>query len=246
MNLFRRFRKERPEFEFIDVSRAIYHKIPVVPAADVTPRAKAKQMKTAGAFKFAHCPGIVDYSRLGYIIPAWTDMQVFANKAGVVAKIGSENRGNRGFRDPVHMDASIVDGFFIPEDEVPLTTLKFECPWYIRTAEGVSALTLPAWYHADWLDDLHCWPGSVDYGKFSVTNFICSPKRKCHVHIKAGDPLLHIIPFYGKDIVAGYGPGTDAQVDATANEMYGEQSQFYRRFLACKKVFSLSGRNNKE
>lgn len=239
MNILTRFRKPAIEFEFIDVSRAIYHKIPVIPAKDVAPLAKAKQVSTAGAFKFAHCPGIVDYSRLGYIIPAWTDMQVFANKAGVVAKVGSANRGNRGFRDPVYMDASIVDGFFTPEDEVPLTTIKFECPWYIRTTGNISALTLPAWYHADWLNDLHCWPGSVDYGKFSVTNFICSPKRQCHVHIKAGDPLLHIIPFYGKDIVAGYGPGTDAQVDETNNEMYGDQSQFYRRFLAVKKLFTL-------
>jgi hypothetical protein len=246
VSIFTRFRKTTPELEFIDVSRSVYHKIPVVPAKDVAPVAKAKQMGAMGSFKFAHCPGIVDYSRLGYIIPAWTDMHILANKAGVVAKIGSENRGNRGFREPVNMDASIVDGFFTPADGVPLTVMKFECPWYIRTSNNISALTLPAWYHAEWLDDLHCWPGSVDYGKFSVTNFICSPKRECHVKIKAGDPLLHIIPFYGRDIVAGYGPGTDVQVDETNNEVYGDQSQFYRRFLSVKKVFSLSGRNNKE
>jgi hypothetical protein len=240
VSVFTRFRKATPEFEFIDVSRSVYQKIPVVPAKDVAPLAKAKQLNAGGVFKFAHCPGMIDYSRLGYIIPAWTDMQVFANKAGVVAKIGSPRRGTRGFHEPVNMDASIVEGFFTPEDEVPLTTIKFECPWYIRTGSSISALTLPAWYHADWLDDLHCWPGSVDYGKFSVTNFICSPKRKCHVHIKAGDPLLHIIPFYGKDIVAGYGPGTDEQVDATNNELYGDQSQFYRRFLAVKKLFTLN------
>jgi hypothetical protein len=233
------FAKPELDFEFIDVSRSIYQKIPVVPAKTVTPSGKAKQIAASGAFKFAHCPGILDYSQLGYIIPAWTDMKIFANSAGVVAEIGSEHRGTRGFMRPITMDSAIVEGFLAPSDGVPLTVLKFECPWYIRAAKNVSALTLPAWYHADWVDDLHCWPGTVDYTNFSVTNFIVSPKRKCIVHIKAGDPLLHIIPFYGKDMLAGYGPGSDAQVDKTKNEVWGDQPQFYRRMLAVKKVFGL-------
>lgn len=243
MKLPRWLNKQKPEFEFIDVSRSVYQKLPVIPAKDVPVKAKAHQVPKFGSFKFAHCPGILDYSQLGYIIPAWVDMHVFANKAGVVAKVGSESRGDHGFRPPVNMDANIIEGFFTPEDGVPETVIKFECPWYIRTSSKISALLLPAWYHADWLDDLHCWPGSVDYGKFSVTNFICSPKRKCRVHIKAGDPVLHIIPFYGRDIIAGYGPGTEEQVDATKNELYGDQSQFYRRFLSYKKIFRL-GRND--
>jgi len=240
VKLFNFLKKKTPEFEFIDVSRQTYHRLPVQRAQDVTPKSKANQIEKYGVFKFPHCPGIIDYSRLGYIIPAWVDMKIFANKAGVIGEIGSAIRGDRGFRPPINMDASIVDGFFTPEDGVPLTVIKFECPWYIRTSKNISALCLPPLYHATWLDDLHLWSGSVDYEKFSVTNFICSPKRKCNVHIKAGEPLLHIIPFYGKDIVAGYGPGTDAQVDYTKNEAYGDTPQFYRKLYAVKKIFKLN------
>ncbi|MGA1048578.1 MAG: hypothetical protein ACO3UU_11225, partial [Minisyncoccia bacterium] len=182
MKFFNFFKKHTPELEFIDVVRQTYQHLPVQRAQDIPPLAKAAQLEKFGVFKFPHCPGMIDYSRLGYIIPAWTDMKVFANKAGVVGDIGSAFRGNRGFKPPLNMDASIVEGFFTPKDGVPLTVLKFECPWYIRAHGNISALCLPPLYHATWLDDLHFWGGSVDYEKFSVTNFICSPKRACNVH----------------------------------------------------------------
>ena len=33
------------------------------------------------------------------------------------------------------------------------------------------------------------------YNKFTTLNFICSPKHECEVEIKAGDPILQVIPF---------------------------------------------------
>ena len=65
----------------------------------------------------------------------------------------------------------------------------------------------------------------VDYKNFHITNFICMPKRECNVHIKAGDPLLHVIPFLNKDITASVGPATDEMIDKTTNLIPGDDKQ---------------------
>jgi hypothetical protein len=138
------------------------------------------------------------------------------------------------------MDPNIIDGIFEPEDSVPLTALNFGSPWGIFAKGDVTALLLPAQYHSTFLDDLLVLPGSVDYKKFHTSNFICVPKRECEVHIKAGDPLLHVIPFWNKEFNAGFGPGTDVQIDKWNNEIPGDDKQYYRRFQMLKKVFRLS------
>jgi len=162
-----------------------------------------------------------------------------ANKAGVIAGIGSKERGAHGFNKPINMNSDIVDGFTIPEDDVPFKIFKVDSPWKIFGHGDVSALLLPAVFHSNFLDDLYVWPGVVDYKKFHVANFIFSAKRKCEVHIKAGDPLLHVIPFWNKDMLAGYGPGTDIQIDATRNEIPTNTKQYYRKNQLINKIFNL-------
>lgn len=232
-------KRKQEDLSFVDISRKVYHQYPVQKAADVTPLARAKQTADGGKYMFPHCPGMIDYAKLGYIIPAWTDIRIMANKAGIVVDIGSPHRGDRGFRKAERMGSEIINGFFTPEDGVPLEAMKVESPWYLFANGNTSAILAPPLYHADWMKDLHTWVGCVDYEHFPVTNFIFSPKRECIVHIKAGEPLLHVIPFNNMPISAGVGPGTQEQVDKAENTIPGDDSQFYRKFQAVKKVFSL-------
>ena len=197
------------------------------------------QKEKHGAYKFPLCPGLFDYSQLGYIVPAWVDIHIMANKAGTTVALGSHARGARGFRPPVMMDTDIVDGAINLEDDVPLAVTKIDCPWKIFGHGNISALIIPAVYHSTFLNDLHLWPGIVDYKKFHTLNFIFSAKRKCKVHIKAGEPLLHIIPLWNKDMLAGYGPGTDIQIDATKNEIPGDNKQYYRKHYLMNKIYKL-------
>ncbi len=234
------FNKNERDLEFIDSSRSIYPHFPVQRAKDVKPLAFDHQKKQYNKFLFPVCPGMIDYSQLGYIIPAWVDMHIKANKAGVVSFIGSRERGTHGMALPQRMNTDVIDGFIKPTDEVPLTVVKFDSPWSIFTKGKISALLMPPLYHAGWLEDLHVWSGVVDYKNFHACNFICSPKRKCEVHIKSGDPLMHVIPFWTKDILAGYGPGRDDQLHRTKNSMPGDDSQYYRKNQMINKKFNLS------
>ena len=230
---------QKRDIEFVDSSRSIYQHYPVLKAKDVKSRVHDFQKEKYGSYNFPFCPGMIDYSKMGYIIPAWVDTYIMANKAGTVCNIGSSERGNRGFRTPVNMDSTVVDGFINPEDDVPLAAIKLDSPWTIFGNGNISALLLPAVYHSNFLDDLHVWPGVVDYKKFHTCNFIFSPKRKCEIHIKAGEPLLHVIPIWNKDMIAGYGPGTDIQIDSTRNSIPADSKQYYRKNQLINKIFEL-------
>lgn len=227
------------DLEFIDSYRSIYQQIPIMRAKDIKTTGHEVQKKKYGSYKFPLCPGMDDYSKLGYIIPAWTDMHIMANKAGCATRVGSPIRGSNGFKNAVQMGKDVPDGFIQPEDDVPFAALKFDSPWKIFASGDISALVMPAIYHSNFLDDLYVWPGIVDYKKFHVVNFICTPKRKCEVEIKAGDPLLHVIPFWNKPILAGFGPGTDIQIDATRNEIPKHTKQYYRKNQMTTKTFGI-------
>lgn len=72
------------------------------------------------------------------------------------------------------------------------------------------------------------------------------PKRECHVHIKAGEPLLHVMPFYNKQINASVGPATEAQIDKSKNIIPGDEAQYYRKFLSFKKRFTINKKETEE
>jgi hypothetical protein len=232
--------KKKKDLEFVDVHRTAYQTYPVMRAVDVKPVTFEHQKTKYEKHLMPHCPGMIQYAEMGYIIPAWVDIHIKANKAGVAHYIGSQGRGTRNYLPGRAMDPKIIDGIFEPEDGIPLTALNFASPWGVFAKGNVTALLLPAQYHSTFLDDLLVLPGSVDYQKFHTTNFICVPKRECEVHIKAGDPLLHVIPFWNKEFNAGFGPGTDVQIDKWNNEIPGDDKQYYRRFQMLKKVFRLS------
>ena len=235
------FFKKKPDIEFVDTLRNSYQTVPIMRAKDVKPTTFSVQKKKYEKHLFPHCPGMIDYAELGYIVPAWVDIHILANKAGVTCFIGSGKRGDGGHARPREMDARFIDGAFKTEDGITPTVLHIGSPWSVFCRKNITAMILPAFYHSTFLDDLHIIPGTVDYQKFAQMNLICMPKRACKIHIKVGEPLLHIIPFENKTISAGYGPGTQEQLDAYKNEIPGTTvKQYYRKNMATKKEYGLN------
>ena len=233
------FKKRELDIEFVDSTQQAFMRTPVIRASDVKPRCYAPQKEKFGKVRFPQCPSMIDYARMGYIIPAWADIHILANKAGVSYRLGSKDRGSP-FAAGRPMDANIIEGVFEPEDDVPLTVIHFGSPWNIFAAKGVSALLMPATYHSDFLDDLVILPGVVDYEKFHTVAMICAPRRACDIHIRTGDPLLHVIPFRTEDIKGGFGPATIEQRGMVGNQIYTGGPQAYRKMYQTIKKFTLS------
>lgn len=219
-----------PDIEFVDITKVAYSMHPVVTAKSVKPHFYKHQMDTYMKYTFAHCPGMIDLKNYGYIIPAWDDIHIKANKAGCAVFIGGEGR-KTFWQSPRNMSPNIADGIFQPS-EIPLMVKHIGSPWMIKVRnKTISALVLPAAYHSPFLDDLYVYPGIVDYNDtFSSLNFIFSPKRECELTIKVGTPLLQVIPFVGANIKAGYGPGEAQDKDAHST-IFSSSKQFYRKYV---------------
>lgn len=233
------FTKQQKDLEFIDTSDKTYTRFPILRAKDVKPLCYEHQKSKYGKVQFPKCPGMIDYAQLGYIITAHVDINIMANKAGVLTSVGSQQRGDGGFQKPRRMESAILDGYATADGVEPVPLL-LDLPWKIFTPHNMSAIVLPALYHSDFLDDLSVWAGVVDYNKFHTLNFIFSPKRECNITIKAGTPILQIIPFINQEISAGYGPGTPEQRSLAANQIPSGDTQFYRKFYMQAKKYFLS------
>ena len=240
------FSKEADDLYFYDVTadRIVYQNYPPVLAKDVKPFFKNHQEEKYKSYNFPGCPGMHDYSRMGYLIPAWSDFHIKANKAGSIAAIGSigEESLKRGtsHRQPKQMSVDVTDGLFKFEDGIQPAIWNFPGAWSVRSSKNVSALVLPAIFHSNFLDDLYVYPGVVDYNGFATMNFICSAKRNVEVHIKAGDPILHVIPFITqRDFKASYGSGAQEHEDYSKQIKWFHTTNFYRKYYMIKKKFSL-------
>ena len=232
------------DLEFIDTKRTAYQTFPIQKAKDVKPVTFTPQKKLYSKHLMAHCPGMIEYAELGYIVPAWIDIHILANRAGVAHYIGNQERGDREYDQGREMDGRLMHGLITVKDNIPTVALNFGSPWGIFTKGDISALVMPAIYHSAFFEDLYVVPGVVDYSKFHTMNFICVPRRKCEIHIKAGDPLLHVIPFWNKPISAGYGPGSPEQVDSFKNQIPGDDKQYYRKYQLIKKQYDLEESGN--
>lgn len=224
------------DLDFVDISNTIYATVPIRLAKDV-PIVSREILESQGKkFTFPLCPGMWDLSRMGYIMSAWTDFKIKANKAGVVFVVGGGGK-TAPFPPPYAMGTDITDGL-IRYDGVSPNVYNFQSPWRIfANTKNISCMLLPAWFHMDpeILENLYIHPGVVDYDRFRVVNIIASIKKKCTIHIKAGEPLLHIIPMFNEKIVCGYGPPTSEQEAEIRYDPTMHTNHFYRKKMQTKK-----------
>jgi len=247
--MFNLFKKSEIDFKFADVGNGGYYtKYPPIVAKDLKPF-KQYQENKYGEYKFPGCPGMLDYSRLGYIIPAWITYRIKVNKAGsiVVAGCLGEDANKRPalVKQPGTMEREIIDGsYYSNSGNYPV----YNCggPWKIMSKnKNLSLLVLPAFFHSNFLNDIDVLPGIVDYtGGFHDMNFIIKPRRECEITIKEGDPILHVIPITLPNVItASYGKATQYEHDMHIQPKHFHERNFYRKWYNIKKKFKLVAEN---
>lgn len=229
------------DLEFVDTTNSIFATVPIQLAKDVPVVSREILEKQGKKFTLPLCPGMWDYARMGYILPAWTDFHIKGNKAGVAIVLGGAGRGTP-FRQPHPMDTQIGGGLFKFEG-VEENAFNFASPWKVFSkTKNISCLLLPAWFHSktEMLENMYVYPGIVDYDRFRTINLIAAIRKKCSFTIRAGDPLLHVIPMFNEKIVCGYGPPTPEQAAESNYDPVVHVSQYYRKKLQVKKEYGLS------
>lgn len=234
------FRKNNV-IKFRDDTRLVYTMHPIQRAIDAPLRCHEAQINNPKKEKFNQCPGMFEYKNMGYIIPAWDDIHIKASSNGVIPLLGGLN-SKRGsyFKKPNKMSEELVKGIFKPDDGLREQPIHFGAPWSIHvTDSSICALLLPPFYHASWIDNLYMYPGIVNYGKFTTINFICAPKKAGEFTIKAGEPLIQVIPTVkSNEVLAEYGPSSQEELDMS-HSIFSSVSQFYRKYISKPSKYKL-------
>jgi len=141
------------------------------------------------------CPGITDFLKSGYTIPAWTNF-VFRNldntlyvnwERGNLSKYGLH--GHCEYEGMLQNQQPLYGGFH-----------KLDTPWSIRTSPGISCLFVHSFWNRDNrftnVSAIH----HTDIGGHSPIKWFfewnCELEPNVEVQIiKKGDPLIYIFPF---------------------------------------------------
>jgi hypothetical protein len=149
------------------------------------------------------CPGIVDYSNAGFVIPAWCDIELHPTPDGnqVMARYSHPK-----FNHAIHVAEQLQD-LMCNKFDVRVA-VKLDNPWFTWTEEGYSLLYLPMYY-----DDTKNWeavPGIIDHdvgAPQSPINIMLKERKP--TFIKMGEPLVQIIPIKREEITAYTGELTE-------------------------------------
>lgn len=234
------------DVKFSDKTGQVYKQHPIQKAVNVEGSYKQAQLEKHGRETFVDCPGIFDYKSQGWIMTMWDEFKVYSSDNATMAYAGSDARKPAlPLPEPERelpkkastMSADITDGIPI-ESGCPvkrLQPLHFQSPWEVETEKDISLLLLPPIYHSNIVDDILIYPGVVDYGpNFGTINLICSPRRNGIVTIKAGTPILHIIPIVKGEYNAFCGPAKRGALSPFAT-----CKNFYRKYIMKRSKYNL-------
>ena len=197
-------KKEEPTIEFSCREWSIRKYAPVLPASHFLPEAYKKipagnvcpfdPFHQASLLTVRLCPALNQYQSSGYVIPAWTDMEIKFNDDGSY----NVNVANPNYRVHTHPEEQFTG---LLENRFKFRTdIKFDCPWSVKTKPGYSIMWMPMYYHDT---NYQALPAILDADTIpnEMPINLMFFERKDTL-IKMGDPLVHIIPFKREDVTA--------------------------------------------
>jgi hypothetical protein len=201
------FKKEKTHQVYFETDNwAVRKYSPVQLARDFVPKQFSdmplfidKQEKMIDSQKSIRaCPGISEYFGLGWVIPAWCDIEMYPMEDGSVRARYSDHNYNHGFH-PIPQVGNFMEKTF--KIRMPV---KLDNPWHTYTKKGWSLLYLPMMYHEE-----HNWqimPGIIDHDLGPTISPINIMLKESKITlIKQGEPLCQIIPIYREEVSARSG-----------------------------------------
>ena len=151
-----------------------------------------KSKLTAPAATIKRCPGFSNLFNTGFIIPSWTDFGI---------EMFEDEKFNR--HDPMnnlHMDSHprpmLRNNLYKDYGHV-----KISSPWIIQEKSGINF----SWNRCDWhnterADKFQVMSGVVDFKAQHGSHINAFVKKGSVLQLKAGEPLVHVIPLTEKEL----------------------------------------------
>jgi len=190
----------------------------------------------------SYCPGIFDLFKTGYIVPMWYDVNIKTekNKPGFSWEVADKNFG--ALSDMKFIDThneKITD--FIPKRKGTSNSIvKINTPWNVIVPEGLKLLCLPLNYPDHY--DYESTTGLLDPSQSSELNVQMNWNVENGERlIKAGTPLMHVIPLSEKTFNFEVRTANDKDLKWTTMQKYIKTfsfgptrqlaSKIYKRFF---------------
>jgi hypothetical protein len=142
------------------------------------------------------CRGLIEFHRNAIAIPMWSDLYV------EVGDLKTKVIRQAIMNTPSTQHPAQQRGTWLPAQKYGHA--KFDCPWVFKTKEYVQFMLMEAFYNLDKPEDLMIPPGIVDfkYQQGANINVLFDYReQKRDVIIKAGDPLMFMIPLTEREVV---------------------------------------------
>lgn len=204
--MFKFFKKDEPEVMFESVNYAVRKYAPIRPAAEFVPE-KFKKLPTKlksgdhridDIFSIKVCPGLQDYMGMGWVIPAWCDIEITPQGSDFPLVRYSEPTMKQGFHHQEQL------GDFLDTKFKNRHAVKLDNPWLTYAKDGWSCMYLPMSYHEN--QGFYALPGVIDHDKGALQspiNIMISTDEK--FVIKQGTPIVQVVPFKRQVVTARTG-----------------------------------------
>jgi hypothetical protein len=207
---------QKTDFIFWDTTNVVVENHPILSAKEVPFIGMQTQVEKYGKIQLNQCPGMFDFKNQGWIMPAWDEITIFSSNTATMVYLGSADPESNQKRPSPFVPANpmsnnIADGW-----------------------KGEEKTLQPM--HWDFIE---IYPGVCDYSKkFTTLNVIFAPKKTGVFKIKAGTPLLHMIPMAKGNFNLQIGmAGLAGQWKKQG--MYARVSQWYRKYCLKKTRYTV-------
>jgi hypothetical protein len=228
MNMRNPFRK-KSWIRFYSLERYVQDLYPLIPTSQLKRSWMKDEVKKnvcpfSGTQSSSNCPGIKQWSRLGWVLRAPADFVIVTNGDGTTFQweVPHLFNGNNSYISD-HVPEQTIPILDSPRDTLK-TTVKVETPWRIRASDDIVLIQT----HVHWNNE----------PRFTAATGILDPRYALQANaqlfwhvlngetcIKAGTPLVQYIPIPRKYIERNW---YDVYVDnADEEDMYLEQSFMY-------------------
>ena len=198
------FSDDTPVINFACANWGVRKYAPIQPAGKFFPE-KFKEMSPyyeKGKHNIDHhktvraCPGITDYMSMGFVIPAFCDIEITPTPDG---KFVETRYSEPTYNDAFHPEEQL--GNFLSEKFPVRGAVKLDNPWFTWNKVGYSTLYLPMYYHEG--KNWEAVPGVMDHDTGAPQSPINIMLKEIKpTMIKMGEPLVQVIPVKRESQVA--------------------------------------------
>lgn len=163
--------------------------------------------KSKGSNNVSHCLGLRELYSQGVMLPLWSDYEIDLTDSGISGiRWPSDNQGTSG-AESHNLDEQA------PNAWPGYVNIKFKSPWLFYCSEPIQWIwTQPTWQQKNPQAFTNI-PGSTEFKYQNQTNIntiwqLGSTSRT--EKLKAGDPMVHLIPITERQVELEVGIMTDA------------------------------------